>query len=188
MSLASYSKPYQEGQRNRELTKQGESINFFKYHHYYAGKSQIAQISLEFEKEVFIFFMKELGPKLPFDVCLGVPENRGTGISLPRNICKLLSEENISLKDGFEGVSKTRDGVIIKNIPYDERPVKVAGLYSIDRNKMPVPKFGFLVIDDVFETGSTVSGLCKTLESEYPGVPRYIIALTHLRATERLAK
>jgi len=188
MSLASYSKPYQEGQKNRELTKQGESINFFKYHNYYATKSQLAEIALEFEKEVFIFLMKELGPKLPFDVCLGVPENRGTGFSLPRNICKLLSEEHIWLKDGFESVTKTRAGVIMKTIPSDERPVKVAGLYAIDRNKMPVPKFGFLIIDDVFETGSTVSGLCKTLESGYAGVPRYIIALTHLRATEGLAK
>jgi adenine/guanine phosphoribosyltransferase-like PRPP-binding protein len=92
------------------------------------------------------------------------------------------------LNDGFEGVIKTRAGEVIKEVPYDERPRKVEGLYSVDKNKMPAPKFGFLIIDDVFETGSTVGGLCKALEKEYPGVPRYIIALTHLHTTERMAK
>jgi predicted amidophosphoribosyltransferase len=99
-----------------------------------------------------------------------------------------LADEHKWLKDGFEGVTKTRAGEVIKEVPYDERTAKVAGLYAIDKNKMPTPKFGFLIIDDVFETGSTVGGLCKTLEKEYPGVPRYIIALTHLHATERMAK
>jgi adenine/guanine phosphoribosyltransferase-like PRPP-binding protein len=99
-----------------------------------------------------------------------------------------LAEEHKWLNDGFEGVAKTRAGEIIKEVPHSERPVKVAGLYAIDKEKMPAPKFGFLVIDDVFETGSTIGELCKILEKEYPEVPRYIVALTHLHATERMAK
>jgi hypothetical protein len=193
MSLGRYSNSLTETQGKYELTPQGNKINFFKYHNY-AGESQRVEISKEFALEVFELLTKELGPKFPttlkfpFDVCVGLPENRGTGRSLPRNICRILADEYKWLKDGFEGVTKTRDGEVLKGIPRPERPAKVAGLYAIDRNKMPAPKFGFLIIDDVFETGSTVGEICKTLETEYPGVPRYIIALTHLHATERIAK
>jgi len=193
MSLGLYSKPYRETGGTQENTTQGDMINLFKYHEDIED-SKRTQISKEFAREVFGLLAKEFrqkfptSSKLPFDVCVGPPENRGTGRSLPRNICRILSDEHKWIKYGFEGVTKTRVGEVMKEVSHDERPAKVAGLYAIDKNKMPVPKFGFLIIDDVFETGSTVGGLCKTLEKEYPGVPRYIIALTHLHATERMAR
>jgi hypothetical protein len=193
MSLGLYSKPYRETGGNHENTTQGDRINLFKYHEEIT-EVQRAKISSEFAREVFGLLAKELrhkfpsSIKLPFDVCIGLPENRGTGRSLPKNICRILAEEHEWLKDGFEGVTKTRAGEVIKEVPHDERPAKVEGLYDIDKVKMPIPKFGFLIIDDVFETGSTIGALCKTLENVYPEVPRYIIALTHLHATERLAK
>ncbi len=193
MSLGLYSKPYRQTGGVHENTTQGEMINLFKYHEDIED-SQRTRISKKFAGEVFDLLANELRQKfptssiLPFDVCLGLPENRGTGRSLPKNICRILSDEHTWLKDGFEGVTKTRSGEIIKEVPPDERPAKVAGLYAIDKSKMPTPKFGFLIIDDVFETGSTIGALCKTLEKEFPGVPRYTIALTHLHATERMAK
>ena len=193
MSLGLYSKPYRQTGGVHENTTQGEMINLFKYHEDIED-SQRTRISKKFAGEVFDLLAKELrqkfptSSKLPFDVCLGLPENRGTGRSLPKNICRILSDEHKWLQDGFEGVTKTRSGEIIKEVPPDERPAKVAGLYAIDKSKMPTPKFGFLIIDDVFETGSTIGALCKTLEKEFPGVPRYTIALTHLHATERMAK
>ena len=193
MSLGLYSKPYRQTGGVHENTTQGEMINLFKDHEDIED-SQRTRISEKFAGEVFDLLAKELrqkfptSSKLPFDVCLGLPENRGTGRSLPKNICRILSDEHKWLQDGFEGVTKTRSGEIIKEVPHDERPAKVAGLYAIDKSKMPTPKFGFLIIDDVFETGSTIGALCKTLEKEFPGVPRYTIALTHLHATERMAK
>ena len=194
MSLGLYSKPYWETGGTHENTTQGDMINLFKYHEEITS-AQRTRISNEFAKEVFGLLAKELckkfptSSKLPFDVCVGLPENRGTGRSLPRNICRILADEHEWLSDGFEGVIKTRAGEVIKDVKITaERPARVAGLYAIDKNKMPAPKFGFLIIDDVFETGSTVGELCKTLDKEYPRVPRYIITLTHLHATERMAK
>ena len=193
MSLGLYSKPYRETSGTHENTTQGEMINLFKYHEDIQDAKR-ARISKEFAMEVFGLLAKELrqkfptSSKLPFDVCLGLPENRGTGRSLPRNICRILADEHKWLNDGFEGVIKTRAGEIIKEVPHNERPAKLAGLYAIDKDKMPTPNFGFLIIDDVFETGSTIGELCKTLEKEFPEVPRYIVALTHLHATERMAK
>jgi hypothetical protein len=193
MSLGLYSKPFWATGGTHENTTYGEMINLFKYHENIA-QAERTRISKEFAREVFAFLANELrqnfptSSKLPFNVCVGSPENRGTGRSLPRDICRILANDHKWLNDGFEGIIKTRAGEVIKEVPYSERSTKVNGLYSVDKNKMPAPKFGFLIIDDVFETGSTVGELCKTLEKEYPGVPRYIIALTHLHATERLAK
>jgi hypothetical protein len=193
MSLALYSKPWRVTGGAHENTTQGDMINLYKYHED-IDDAQRRRIAKDFTSEVFGLLAKELRQrfptltKLPFDVCVGLPENRGTGRSLPRDICGLLSNEHKWLNNGFEGVIKIRAGEVMKGIPRDERPGRVEGLYAIDRNKMPNPEFGFLIIDDVFETGSTVGELCKTLEKEYPGVPRYIIVLTHLHATERLAK
>ena len=193
MSLGLYSKPYRETGGIHANTSQGDMINLFKYHGDIED-SQRLQISKDFTKEVFGLLAREFRQKfpttskLPFDVCIGLPENRGTGRSLPRNVCRILSNEHRWLKDGFDSVTKTRTGEVIKEVPHDERPAKVAGLYAIDKSRMPSPEFGFLIIDDVFETGSTVGGLCKTLEKEYPGVPRYIVAHTQLHATERMAK
>lgn len=191
MSLALYSKPYRETKGEQVNTTQGEMINRFKYHEELSTieRNEIAEI---FSEQVFNLIKKELSKEFPdrknppFDVCLGLPENRNTGRSLPRDICRNLSLEHSWLKDGFACVTKTRTGVVIKAVPLDERPEKVKGLYKIDRNLLPQPRRGFLIVDDVFETGSTVGGLCDTLEYEFPQLPRYVIALTHLHATERM--
>jgi len=193
MSLALYSKPYRETNGEQVNTTQGDMINRFKYHEELSDVER-KEISQNFANQVFKLITNELRQKFPnpknppFDVCLGLPENRNTGRSLPRDLCRILSEEHFWLRDGFASVTKTRTGVVMKAIPHDERPEKVKGLYKIDHQFLPEPLRGFLIIDDVFETGSTVGGLCDTLEHDFPKLPRYIIALTHLHATERMLK
>lgn len=194
MSLALYSKPYRETNGIQINTSQGEMINSYKYHEEMT-EAQRAEISRNFADQVFNLLSSHLKKdypdprkRPPFDVALGLPENRNTGRSLPRDLCKLLAHEYPWIKDGFNGVIKTRQGIVMKGIPAQERPSKVAGLYGINRKSMPEPQFGFLIIDDVFETGSTVGGLCDTLQKEFPTIPRFVVALTHLHSTERMAK
>ena len=193
MSLALYSKPYKETNGEHVNTTQGDMINRFKYHEELSDTER-KEIAQNFTDQAFKLISKELRQRFPdpenppFDVCLGLPENRNTGRSLPRDICRILSEKHVWLRDGFASVTKTRAGVVMKAIPHEERPEKVKGLYKIDRKLLPEPRRGFLIIDDVFETGSTVGGLCDTLEHDFPKLPRYVIALTHLHATERMLK
>lgn len=193
MSLALYSKSYRETNGEHVNTSQGDMINRFKYQEELT-EIERNEIATNFTDQVFNLIKTELKPLFPepknppFDVCLGLPENRNTGRSLPRDICRILAQEHDWLKDGFASVAKTRTGVVMKGIPHGERPEKVKGLYKIDGNFLPKPRRGFLIIDDVFETGSTVGGLCDTLGHDFPDLPRFVIALTHLHSTERMLK
>lgn len=193
MSLALYSKPYRETKGEKVNTTQGEMINLYKYHEELTPE-QREKIAQTFAAQVFNLIRTELKrdypnpTKPPFDVVLGLPENRNTGRSLPKDLCRILAEEHLWLSDGFSTVTKTRPGTVLKEIPASQRREKVLGLYAIKKGASLSPKRGFLIIDDVFETGSTVSGLCDTLQKEFPKVPRFVVALTHLHATERLAQ
>lgn len=193
MSLSLYSKPYRETNGAQINTTQGEMINSYKYHEELSPEER-EKISQNFAEQVFKLIRTELKRnypdpnKPPFDVALGLPENRNTGRSLPRDLCRILANDHPWIKDGFSCVMKTRPGTVLKGIPADERPGKVSGLYAINKNLSITPQFGFLIIDDVFETGSTVGGLCDTLQEEFPQIPRFVVALTHLHATERLAR
>ena len=193
MSLALYSRPYRETNGTQVNTSQGEMVNKYKYHDELTD-SQRMQIARNFAGQVFDLVRSQLEKKHPnpnkppFDVVIGLPENRNTGRSLPRDLCRLLANDHPWMRDGFSAVTKTRRGTVLKGIKHQDRPGKVAGLYSINRNELPNPRHGFLIIDDVFETGSTISGLCDILEKEFPSVPRFVVALTHLHATERISK
>jgi predicted amidophosphoribosyltransferase len=193
VSLALYTKPYKETNGTIEKTVQGEAINKYKYHED-LGVAERKLIAKDFTQQIFKVIKQEFESKFPnpvnppFNVCLGLPENRNTGRSLPRDICHLLSVQHSWLTDGFHGIRKTRPGNTIKGIPHDKRFGIVKDLYAIDSELLPKSKIGFLIIDDVFETGSTVSSLCNTLNNVYPNIPRFVIALTHLHATERFSK
>ena len=192
MSLGLYSKSYQETKGNTEYTINGEMIHRFKYH---VGLEQVERDAIvnNFTLQVSGAIVTELAAGYPhrqsppFDVCLGPPENRDTGHSLPRNICRNLADKHDWIRDGFAGITKTRKGEVIKEFSHKERPSKLQGLYEIDRNRFPSPESGFLIIDDVFETGSTLEAMCNTLEIEFPKIPRFVVTLTHLHATERMS-
>jgi len=186
-SLGLYSKPLAQTRGNYELTIHGEKINYFKYH---AEADQMERyvIAEYFSDEVFRAIKSGLEPKYaspPFNVCIGPPENRNTGHSLPNYVCQKLVKKLNWMKNGFDSVKKTRSGEVMKKVPREERSSKLNGLYTIDSSRLPEGVFGILIIDDVFETGSTVEAVCDALEMEFPSIPRFVVALSHLHATKR---
>jgi adenine/guanine phosphoribosyltransferase-like PRPP-binding protein len=66
-------------------------------------------------------------------------------------------------------------------LDYNLRIEALKGAYEVN------PKYdfegirGFLIIDDVFESGSTLREVCRSLERIVPEIPRYVLTLTHLR-------
>lgn len=190
VSLGPYSLPDGHPNGVLEHTSQGEMVNNFKYHDRLI-KSRRNTITRSFTDQVFTAIYAQFHERfpnwdnLPFDVCLGPPENRNTGHSLPREVCALLAQDRGWIVDGFSGIRKTRSAEVMKSVPRSERAEHLKGLYEINKETMPYPNFGFLIIDDVFETGATVSALCETLQEAYPRLPRFVVALTHLYSTER---
>ena len=165
----------------------GNKINRFKYHSN-ADQVERESIAKEFSTEIFQAIKTGLEkeyPRAPFNVCLGPPENRNTGHSLPAYICRNLTEEHEWINNGCASINKTRDGEVMKDVPPVKRSSKLKGLYELDLSRLPPAVSGFFIVDDVYETGSTLAEMCNTLELQFPGIPRFVITLSHLHATER---
>jgi predicted amidophosphoribosyltransferase len=43
---------------------------------------------------------------------------------------------------------------------------------------------GFLIIDDVYETGATLKEICRTLQRRFPAIPRYVLTITQVKPVE----
>ena len=121
----------------------------------------------------------------PFDVCLGVPPNNSKGISICRQIGRgLVQAYPTWLHDGFSLIKRTKAIGPVKRKSKAEKEALLTGLYTIDLTSSLKPKRGILILDDVFQTGSSVKELCKTLDAVWPGIPRFVITVTHLKDTE----
>lgn len=186
MSLAPYSERTGDSLNDRERSEQGKSIYWVKYSGMDTPQER-RQLVSDLTKEIQDLISKELGmsfpdPRLrpPFDICLAVPSNRPGSISFPKAICESLARGWDWLHDGSSSVTKTRSIPIIKSVPPSEREQALRGAYSFNGVSMPRVRHGFLIVDDVFETGSTIRAMCSALEDAYPAVPRYVIALTHI--------
>jgi predicted amidophosphoribosyltransferase len=92
----------------------------------------------------------------------------------------LCALESRYLTHATDALEKTRDGAVMKAVPLAERPSSVSMLYKTLPAKMMNPKHGLLVIDDVYDSGSTLEEVCRALQAEYPEIPKYVITLTHL--------
>jgi predicted amidophosphoribosyltransferase len=71
----------------------------------------------------------------------------------------------------------------IKNLKdYESRKETLKDAYEIVANYDFSGVEGFLIIDDVYESGSTLREICRTLNREVPEIPRYVLTLTHLKS------
>jgi hypothetical protein len=186
-SLDRYSKPLKDTGGDFVRTDVGSKVFRYKYDLSTSveEKRDIAnhfahRVIKVIKSEIYTFY-----PIPPFDVCVGVPPNRVVSDSLPRHICSELAGHYQWIQNGFKGIKKTRPGKVIKFQNPDDREKSVSGLFAVDKNIMPNPRKGFLVIDDVYATGATMKEICRTLKHEYPDIPIFMIVLTNLTITEK---
>jgi predicted amidophosphoribosyltransferase len=187
-SLNRYTMPYSETHGVPTKTPEGQWVHDYKY----ASEMDLherTRITREFTNRVFELIKRKFSDfdktKIPFDVCISPPGNRDIEFPLPNQVCKLLCRDHSWMKLGSHAISKTRVSPVLKNVDPENRPQTVKGLYRVDLDVMPLPTRGILIIDDVFETGSTLRSLCEALEAAYPLIPRYVVTLTHLYSAER---
>lgn len=187
-SLNRYTLPYSDTYGVPTKTQEGHWVHDYKYSSEMDEKER-ARITREFTNRVFDLVKQRFSDmektQPPFDVCISPPGNRDFDYPLPNQVCKWLCRDHAWMKLGSHAISKTRVSPVLKNIEPENRPKVVEGLYRVDIEVMPRPTQGILIIDDVFETGSTLRSLCQTLEETYPLIPRYVVTLTHLYSAER---
>ncbi len=171
----------------RGITIYGQTLHDYKYENISTEeRTRIEEFLTSVTRQFIQFRLAEsFVEDPPFDVCLGVPPNNSKGISICREIGRgLVQGYPTWLRDGFSLVRRTRAIGPVKRKSKTEKQALLSGLYSIDVTTSLKPKRGILILDDVFQTGSSVKELCKTLEAVWPNIPRFVITITHLKDTE----
>ncbi len=165
----------------------GKKIHDYKYEKINAKERRaIEEFLTDVTQQFILFRLVKLFPEQPpFDLCLGVPPNNPQGISICHEIGQGLVRKNPNwLKDGFSVVRRTSSIAALKRKSKAEKQALLTGLYSVDTSSRLKPSRGILLLDDIFQTGSSVRELCKTLKITWPETPIFVITLTHLKETE----
>jgi predicted amidophosphoribosyltransferase len=78
-------------------------------------------------------------------------------------------------------LTKVKELPVMKSLSdYSLRKEALKGAYEVTSSYDFDGIRGFLIIDDVFVSGSTLREICRTLNRVVPEIPRYVLTLTHL--------
>jgi hypothetical protein len=115
---------------------------------------------------------------LPFDVCICPPSHQVKPLDLPDFICKKISGGSIKYVENalIERIPLTT----IKAGPKQERGPKLRDNFIFDASVDVYPSKGVLIIDDVFDTGSTITGVSRAVSMEFPQIPQYVITAAYI--------
>jgi predicted amidophosphoribosyltransferase len=166
-----------------QYTKLGRAINRYKYHFESLTNHQKREIEIMCYEEVSSCLHKKFAHP-PFNVIVPVPPNTDTRISLAHRITEIFVDryEDVFL-DASPYLHKNREIGSIKKIPgesIEDRKRHLKNAYRIEELRH-IEIQGFLVIDDVYQTGTTVRGVAEALRVQYNDKPRYLITLTALK-------
>lgn len=166
-----------------QYTSLGRAINRYKYHFDSLTEKQRKEIEIMCFEVVTNCLQKKY-PSPPFNVIIPVPPNNDNRISLSNRITELCVDRyKDTFLDGSKYLKKTRGIKSIKSIPgqnIDERKEHLKDAYRLEEIKN-VRVRGFLVIDDVYQTGTTVRGIAQALRDRYSETSRYLVTLTALK-------
>jgi len=122
---------------------------------------------------------------LPFDICVCPPPHKIKPLDLPDFICKTLSGGSIKYlnKSIIERIPLST----VMNLPTEERSEKLIDNFIFDCPTDVYPKRGVLIIDDVFQTGSTVKGVSRAIGAQFPGIPCFVITAAYIGHMGRIS-
>ena len=115
---------------------------------------------------------------LPFDICINPPSHQDKPLDLAQFIAKSLSGGSIKYADRV--LVERMELSAVKNMPKYERSIQLLDNFVFDCPEEFYPKKGFLIVDDVFQTGSTLKGICRAINQAFPNMPRYVITATYI--------
>ena len=163
----------------------GQSVREYKYFSQLNQKRREAIVRKCSDSISKVLRLEEELEKPNFNACIGVAPNRKTGHSLPLDLALQLSIRFDWLKDESNCLVKTRDMDTIKKLKGEKlRAGALQGGYKVNESFDYNGIRGFLIIDDVFETGATLKEVCRTLQSRFPAIPRYVLTITQVKPVE----
>ena len=182
-SLSLYSRSYDSISGKQDFTELGKMVNEYKYFRGLAASRR---------NEIVAFCAEEISKTLKldsetrefdFNSCIGVIPNGASGHSLPQDLATYLSQKYNWLRDDSKCMSKVRDLPQMKNLTdYDLRKETLSNAYKLDEHYDLSGVSGLLIIDDVYESGSTLREICRTFKRSSPEIPKFVVTLTHLRS------
>ena len=122
---------------------------------------------------------------LPFDVCVCPPAHQVKPLDLPDFICKSISGGKIKYAQG--SIIERMPLSTIKVGPKTDRSSKLVDNYVFDCPEDSYPSKGVLIIDDVFDTGSTVIGVSRAISAQFPKIPRFVITAAYIGQMGRIS-
>ncbi len=182
-SLSLYSRSYDSISRQQDFTELGKLVYEYKYFKSLDDLRRQEIVGLCAEKITKTLRLDEESKEFEFNGCIGVIPNGSSGHSLPQDLAAFLSNKYAWLRNVSSCMSKTKELPQMKNLnDYDERKERLSEAYLVDTNYDFSGVTGLLIIDDIYESGSTLREFCRTLKRSVPDLPRFVISLTHLRA------
>ena len=183
ISLSLYSKSWDPINREQDFTELGKLVSEFKYSRSLSPQRGL-DITRVFAEEVakVLKLTAEKDSHL-FNSLIAIPPNRVNANSLPKAVAHELSEKFTWLINDSKYLVKNHEIAVIKNLPVEERAEMLRGAYSTDSEYDLGHLTGFLVLDDIYQSGATLQEVCRTLKRAHPEVPRYVLTMTHLRST-----
>ncbi len=122
---------------------------------------------------------------LPFDLCVCPPSHQIKPLDLPDFICKSISGG--SIKYGKKTIIERIPLTTIKVGPKEDRSEKLSDNFVFDCPEPLYPSKGVLIIDDVFDTGSTITGVSRAISAQFPNIPRFVITATYIGRMGRIS-
>ena len=122
---------------------------------------------------------------LPFDLCVCPPSHAIKPLDLPDFICKAISGGSVKYaeKTLIERIPLTT----IKAGPKEDRSKKLVDNFVFDCPEALYPSKGVLIIDDVFDTGSTITGVSRAVSAQFPNIPLFVITAAYIGHMGRIS-
>ena len=159
-------------------TRMGRLVNGVKY-----GKTPSKErrtMADELADRMMGFIAEQYEPSgLPFTDCVAPPSHQSKPFELAQHLC-----EEVSLGFGLVNAS----GLLHEMLPvrsmkeihgFEERVALLNRAITVDTPTTSRRPSGFLIVDDVFETGATATSICTALLSRFPGSEFHILTATY---------
>lgn len=178
-AISMYSRAYDRivGQ---DFTELGQAIYKYKYHKVlsYDDRKLIEAFCLQ---KLEGAIRAKLSQETQLAFVVSVPPNRENSYSLPPVMAKALaSQSGGAIIDVSNLLVKQKQFPVLKNLDKDEKAKFLLDAFAFS-TKLSNSKGALLIIDDIYDTGSTLRSVARAINKTNPELVKYVMTLTALR-------